>query len=100
MAHKVRINCIEVLVGLDLSITYRLALPIKPEHTDLFENKKWIMSYIRNNKIRYMIVFETKDKEEVLKIQRAAQLIITTQKIKELEMKRDRLQDVLSQTIK
>jgi len=99
MTHKVRINCIEVHVSLDLEITYRLTLQIKPQHVELFDNKKWIMSYIKNNKIRYMICFETKDKAEVLKVQRAAQFLIVSQKIKEMEIRKDQLMDKLSQTV-
>lgn len=99
MDNKVRIGCIQILISLDLEVTFRLQLNIKSQHVFLFENKKWIVSYIKNNKIRYMICFESKDKNEVLKIQRAAQVLITDQKIKELEIRRDLLRDQLSQSI-
>ena len=99
MNNSLRINCIQVLVTLDLEVTFRLTLNIKKEHVFLFENKKWIVSYIKNNKIRYMISFESKDKNEVLKIQRAAQVLIVDQKIKEMEIRRDLLRDKLSQTV-
>lgn len=95
----VRINCIQVIVSQSLDVTFRLTLPIKAQHTDLFENKKWIVSYINKNKIRYMICFESKDKNEVLKVQRAAQFLIVSQKIKEMELRKDHLMDALSQIV-
>lgn len=93
---KLRINCVEVIVSADLNIMFRLTLPIKPHHVELFENPKWIMSYVRNNKIRYMVCFEHKDKDEVLKVMKAAQVIILTQKIKEMDDRKSRIMDELS----
>lgn len=90
---SMRVNCIQILSDSELNITFRLTLPIKPHHVDLFENPKWVISYVRNNKIRYMIVFENTNKDEVLKVMRAAQTIILTQKIKELELRKE---DIMS----
>lgn len=91
MNKSLRINCIAVIVDNDFNVTFRLTLPIKPNHVELFENPKWIVSYIRNNKIRYMLVYEDTDKEKVLTTMRAAQVIILTQKMKEMEMRKDQI---------
>lgn len=96
MYNKMRINCIEISADADLNITFRLTLPIKPNHVELFENPKWVVSYIKNNKIRYMISYESKDKDEVLKIMRAAQVIILTQKMKEMDMRKAHIMDKLA----
>lgn len=91
MNKSLRINCIAVIVDHELNVTFRLTLQIKPHHVELFENPKWIVSYIKNNKIRYMLVYEDTDKEKVLTTMRAAQVMILTQKMKEMEMRKDQI---------
>lgn len=83
MYRTTRINAVEVIISLDLSVSYRLTLPVKPAHTELLDSKR-IQSYIKNNKIRYQYVFESTDRLEVLKQMTAAQTVINEQKIKEL----------------
>ena len=91
MNKSLRINCISVIVDAEFNVTFRLTLPIKPQHVELFDNPKYIMSYVRNNKIRYMVVYEDTDKEKVLTMMRAAQVIILTQKMKEMDARKDNL---------
>lgn len=91
MNKSLRINCIAVIVDSELNVRFRLTLQIKSHHVELFENPKWIVSYVKNNKIRYMLVYEDTDKEKVLTTMRAAQTIILTQKIKEMEMRKEQI---------
>lgn len=99
MQHSMRVNCIQILSDAELNILFRLTLQIKSHHVELFENPKWVVSYIKNDKIRYMIVFESKDRDEVLKVMRAAQVIILTQKIKEMDIRKSQIMDKLSTQI-
>jgi hypothetical protein len=84
------------LVTNDFEVSFRLTLPVKADHIYLFENPRWIVSYIRKDKIRYMLVYESKDKNEVLKIMRGAQVLIADQKIKEMTIRKDRLMEQLA----
>lgn len=90
-SNQLRMNCVEVTVHPDLSVTYRLNLPVKPEHVHLFEDRERIINYVRNNKIRHRYVFESSDRKRVLTVMMAAQNLITGQKIKELQDRQDNL---------
>lgn len=83
MQTKVRMNCVEVIVQPDLSVSYRLTLPVKELHKDLF-NPIRIKAYIKNDKVRYMYVLESNDRNEILRHMVQAQSIINEAKLVEL----------------
>lgn len=91
-----RINCIEVSCDADLNVTFRLTLPVKAEHTHLLDSTK-IVSYIRKDRIRYNFVFESADRQAVIRVMTAAQLVISEQKIKEMQARHTRLHEKLSE---
>jgi uncharacterized protein YlaI len=95
MNTTLRMNAVQVIVNHDLTIDYRLTLPLKSHHVELLDSKK-IQHRIRNNKIRYYFVFESKDRMEILKQMTAAQTVINEQKIKELIEKQSYLLNKLS----
>jgi hypothetical protein len=90
MANKMRIGCVEVIVGIDLEISYRVSLPVKPEHVHLFsDNPNCIKSYVRNNKIRYAFVNESKNRLQILRSLAGVQAIIAEQKIKDAQARHE-----------
>jgi hypothetical protein len=94
MSVKVRMNCVEVSVQPDLSIYYRLTLPVKAIHKDLF-NPARIKAYIRKNKVRYMYEFESRDRDEIMRHLVQAQSIINETKIVELMQRQNILMNKL-----
>ncbi len=87
---KLRINCIQVTVNTDLTVMYRLALPIKGNHKHVFPKEK-VSSYIRKNSIRHQFVFESGDSIEVLKQLKSAQIEINVLKQEELKRRGNQL---------
>lgn len=96
MSVKTRINCIQVIINDDLTINYKMTLPVKEDYLHLFEDRKFIVSYIRNNKIRYMFVVESTNRIFILKKLTAAQILINEYKIDQLHVKHSNLISKLS----
>lgn len=97
MSQSLRINAVQVIVNLDLSVSYRLTLPLKAHHAELFSDRSKIKTYVKNNKIRYQYVVESTDRVEILNQMTAAQLVIGDAKIAELQLRQSILINRLSE---
>lgn len=86
--NKLRMHCVEVTVNSDLSVSYRLTLPVKKDHIHLLDHTK-VQTFVRCGKPRYNFVVESNDRSHILQQMEAAQLIITEQKIKELQLRQE-----------
>lgn len=95
MKKVTRVGAIEVTINLDLSVSYRITLPLKEQHLSLFPRDK-IKSYIRGNSIRYMFVHESEDRMDIHRVLTAAQVEICSQKIKDLKIREEVLLQKLS----
>lgn len=98
---RVRINAVEVIVNSDLSVSYRLTLPVKLDHSHLLDQK--LVNYYPNKKrtkMLAMFVYESNDRNAIIQAQTAAQIVINDQKISELQEKAELLLSRLSTTQK
>ena len=93
---QVRMHCVQVIIGSNLSINYRLTLPIKKDHMFLFNGNPAIQSFIKRGKICYHYVFENTNRFEVLRVMTAVQSTVNEQKIKELQQRQEQLLTNLS----
>lgn len=81
---KVRCNAIEVRINeCDLSMWFRLTMPIPAEAKHLFNHQERVKAYPnRNGKgVRYFYEFETRDSNEALNVQTQCQVVVTQWKM-------------------